>query len=78
MTPFKDLQNLADKIRDKTGKACCVSVEYWAHRNGENDLKYSIYLEDEDTQAFDSIKMLKAAMNDIINPPKDDGITLSE
>lgn len=78
MIPFKELQNLADKCRAKTGLACRVSANYWAWNHGGSELRYELYLESfYGSQTFKTIRELKAAVANILNPPKDTGVEVS-
>ncbi len=78
MIPFSELQSLADKLRAKTGMACNISVNYWAWRQGGSKLTYELYLSDYDgNRKFETVQEFKAAVNNILNPPKDTGVKVS-
>jgi len=78
MTPFKELQNLADKIRNKLGQYCYVSVEHNAYSHGKSELCYVLYIEDGTHENFKTASELKNAMNQIINPKPDKGVSVKE
>ena len=77
MTPFKELQDLADKIRDKTGESCFISVGYWAYKD-RGSLAYTLYQADPGNKIYDTVKDIKDAMNELINASVDDGVSLKE
>lgn len=78
MIPFKELQNLADKCRAKTGLACNVSVSYWCYTLGNSELSYDLYVENSNgTQKFKTVQEFKAAVASILKPPKDIGVEVS-
>ena len=83
MIPFRDLQNLADQCRDKTGISTRLLVEHWAWGNEvsgkkRSRLNYHLAINDIIHEEFRTIKELKAAIRNILNPPKDVGVTLTD
>ena len=85
MIPFKNLQVLADKIRDKTGAACAVSVDHFAYsatptNESHSNLSYGLYLAGTlvGTVNYDTLDDLKDAMHKIINPSEDEGVSVGE
>ena len=79
MIPFKELQDLADEIRDKTGQYCTVSVEHHTYSDGDSRLKYVFYILDTiGHRFFNTVNELKYAMKQIINPKPDKGISVKE
>jgi len=82
MIPFKELQNLADNIRTKLGKYCYVSVEHNAYSRldggGDSELCYVFYTPGKLHLHYATAQDLKRAMNQIINPETDEGISVKE
>ena len=78
MIPFKELQNLADKIRTKMGLYCSVSVEHNAYTHGYSELCYSFYIGGKTHKRFNTVQELKYAMKQIINPKPDKGVSVKE
>lgn len=79
MIPFSELQRLADKCQTKIGAACKVSVSYWRYKSGNSDLSYNLYMANDTTgtRKFATIQEFKAAVANILNPPKDTGVKIS-
>lgn len=79
MIPFSELQRLADKCRAKLGVSCKIALEYWSWSDsiGGSDLKYNLFMEGAEHQRFKTVQELKAAVNNILNPPKDTGVEIS-
>ncbi len=79
MIPFKELQNLADKCRARTGLACNVSVSYWCYTLGNSELSYNLYIENSTngTQKFKTVREFKAAIASILTPTEDTGVEVS-
>jgi len=76
MTPFTYLAELADKIREKTGESCHVTIGYWAFETRQR-LDYELYLESyNSTKRFESVSDLITAMQNIINQPADEGVSV--
>jgi hypothetical protein len=81
MIPFKDLQNLADKCRDKTDVSCRIHVEYWAwdsNINSPGQIKYGISINGVVHEEFDTVAKLRSAITEILNPKPDVGISVKE
>ena len=81
MIPFLEIQTLASKVRDKTGHSCCVRVEHWSWSHGDKgcQIQYSLAVHDTDIHTnFDTVTELKSAMNKILNPKEDVGVTVTE
>jgi len=78
MTPFKYLTELADKIKEKTGKCCHVTASYWAFEHSKQ-MEYELYLESYTyTKRFKTVSELITEMQSIINPIADTGILLED
>ena len=80
MIPFSELQRLADKCRAKTGLSCKIALEYWSWSNPDNgsDLTYKLYIENGvAAREFATVQEFKAAVANILNPPKDIGVEVS-
>ncbi len=78
MIPFRDLQNLCDELRDKTENYCSISVNHNSFESGKAELVYSLYIAGKSHRYFYTVKEIKTAIRDILNPPEDDGVELKE
>ena len=81
MTPFKELAELADRIRDQKGESCKVEITHWAWNtsvsNSESTLSYNLYMESfGSTKQFKTVSELITAMQDILNPTTDEGVSV--
>jgi len=76
---FKELQDLADTVADKLKEYVSVGVDYGNHTSGTKGLTYEFYRESGDcTLKFPTVQELKAHMENILNPPADEGVELDE
>lgn len=46
MIPFSEITKLADEVRKKTNQYVQISIEYDAHRSGNTELAYLLFLGD--------------------------------
>jgi len=78
MIPFKYLAELADKVKEKTGKCCHVTASYWAFEHSKQ-MDYELYLEAyTKTKRFENVSDLITEMQSIIDPIADTGISLED
>ena len=78
MTPFKELQVLADAIRDQKKRFCSVTVEHYAYTASGSELRYILYIDGDKHRYYKTVQEILSAMQDIINPTADTGILLEE
>ena len=79
MTPFTYLAELADKVKEKTGKCCHVTVGYWAFEHSQQKIpvEYELYLESYTKNVkFENVSELITAMKNIIKEPADEGVSV--
>jgi len=75
MIPFSELQKQADKVAEVTGKHVSVSITYDVFDTGEVELQYSFYTNQPPLHHyFKTVQELQQAMENIINPPVDEGV----
>ena len=75
---FAELIELADRIVEKTGVYTSVESEYSNHPNGLTELRYNFYQANGQTIKFNTAQLLKAHMENILNPVADEGVELEE
>lgn len=78
MIPFRELQNLCDELRNKTGACCSIEAEYFSYDTGASSLRYKLYVANLYHRYFDTVRELKTAIRNILNPQEDVGVALSE
>ena len=77
MIPFSDLQKQADAVAEKVGQCVKISVDYWNYESGSRKLVYGLYITDfRSTSWHATVQELQQAMENIINPPEDQGVSL--
>ena len=75
---FKELQDLANTVADKLKEYVSVGVSYDNHPHTK-ELVYEFYHEKgPNTLKFKTVQNLKAHMENILNPPVDEGVELDE
>jgi hypothetical protein len=79
MIKFYELMALADKCREATGDSVSIEIEYWSSLSFDCKTNYKLWLtRDHKLTHFKTVGELITAMNNIITPSKDEGISLEE
>lgn len=74
---FSDLIKQADLVAEKTGLYTTVGVTYLNYKSETRELRYEFYQQTFcTTKRFDTVQELQQAMDRIINPIEDVGVTL--
>ena len=76
---FKELQDLADKVKEKTKKTVFISVEYWNHvPDDRKKIEYGFWQPRECHVFLKTSRALKQHMENILSPDVDEGVELDE
>ena len=76
---FTELAELADKVADRLKEYVSVDINYSNYLSGTKETQYSFYRESSKGSIyFGSAQELKAHMENIVNPVKDEGIDIND
>lgn len=78
MIPFSELTKQADKVAEVTGDSVSIEVEYWSHYGGTKTTRYIFWMgkDKPENGRYKTAQELQAAMENIINPQADEGVTV--
>lgn len=78
MIPFSELTKQADKVAEVTGDSVSIEVEYWSHYEGTKTTRYIFWMgkDKPENGRYKTAQELQAAMENIINPQADEGVTV--
>lgn len=74
---FEELEKLADATRDKISGYVSVSLTYQRFESGRVEREYRFYQSNgggHRSAVYDTSGKLKRHMEEILNPPKDEGV----
>ena len=72
---LKQFTAIADKAKEKFGKSSHVAISYWAFSHCEGtQLRYTLYIDRKISKEFTTTQELKQAVENLLNPPVDEGI----
>ena len=75
---FAEIEKLAYALRDKRKKYVSVSVVRHSYFDGSSETEYKFYIDGQRTIFFKTAQELRAHMENILNPPADEGVELSD
>lgn len=75
MIPFSDIIHLTDRVQKKLGCYVNTGVSYHYFTNGP-ELRYFLYCENKCNTEYDTVSELITAMEKILYPPEDKGVSL--